>query len=154
MHVLQGTTAANRSTPSFSCTQAARESNVIITQALSNATSLNATSQELASEVQSTESYVTSLEAQARRDRENIAAAQVDALEAITTAEVVQSRIQALQRIIQRLSEELAATELLPSERFMEVEGTIVSMEEQAEQNQVRKELVGVCRQLGLYQYL
>ncbi len=120
--------------------QAAMEASNTITQVLSNATTLNSTSQDLASEVRSTDAHIASLETQARIDQDNIAEAKINAQEAIMTAEAVQTKIQELQEIVQQLSEELEATELLPPGRVEEVENITRILEEQAEDNQVRRE--------------
>lgn len=125
--------------------QAAIQANSTITELLSNATSLNDTSHELASDARATDKHIGSLEVQARVDRENIVEAQTNAQEAITTAEEALRKIQDLQRIIRGLAEELEATQLLPPGRITEVEGVLVGLEVQADENQVREQATGRC---------
>ena len=119
---------------------------------LSNATALNSSVHALASQVDSTQTTVDTLERQADIDSAAIADARLTASEAIAAGSDIQERIVELQANLSELSRELNTSSLLSPERLQAINAKVISLEAEDSENQ--RIVDGLQRQIEELQVL
>lgn len=124
----------------------ATRANTLAVTTLSNATALNSSVHDLASQVGSTQATVEALERQADADSAAITNASSTAREAIAAGSEIQERIVELQANLSELSRELNASTLLSPERLQAVNATVISLE--AEESESKRIVDGLQMQI------
>ena len=132
--------------------QVATRANTLAVTTLSNATALNSSVHDLASQVGSTQATVEALERQADADSAAITNASSTAREAIAAGSEIQERIVELQANLSELSRELNASTLLSPERLQAVNATVISLE--AEESESKRIVDGLQMQIEQLQVL
>ena len=134
------------------CPQVATQANTLAATTLSNATALNSSVHDLASQVDSTQATVEALEQQADADSAAIADASSTAREAIAAGSEIQERIVELQANLSELSQELNVSSLLSPERLQAVNATVIGLEE--EERESKRIVDGLQMQIEQLQVL
>ena len=132
--------------------QVATQANTLAVTTLRNATALNSSVHDLASQVGSTQATVEALERQADADSAAITNASSTAREAIAAGSEIQERIVELQANLSELSRELNASTLLSPERLQAVNATVISLE--AEESESKRIVDGLQMQIEQLQVL